>query len=166
LSALHRQIQQVFAEDETMVKRVSLRAKQAAPGINKAQASAIATSFLRSEFLGEILEKTVMAARERPSSMWDENVVEPERVLYGKQQKVYVTLDEIHDGRCKASSWQRHGRPTKTTYENLFGPGGYNRCIGREGHTNPTHKDEWGHVFVQTETGGVRQIRTEESETH
>lgn len=60
---LHDQVQKKWAEDPVAVKRASLRAKQAAPGISKAQAGAIARSFLKSEILGEIIQDAVAEAR-------------------------------------------------------------------------------------------------------
>lgn len=64
MSALHNQVQAVFATDQVTVKRLAIRCKQAAPGINKAQAQAIAESFLKSEILTEMLAKTVSVAKE------------------------------------------------------------------------------------------------------
>lgn len=94
--------------------------------------------------------------------MWDENVVET--VVFAKKdvQPRFESVEEIDDGRCKASSYRQYPMPKKKTYETFFGPGGYNRCIGAEGHANPVHKDEWGNVFAVKPTGGVKKIRTEE----
>lgn len=61
--------------------------------------------------------------------------------------RVVVDIDEIDDGRCKVSSW-RAVPPKRATYEGHFGPGGFNRCVGHQGHANPLHKDEWGNVFA------------------
>lgn len=94
--------------------------------------------------------------------MWDEDKIEPipYPVREPKQRKP-VGLDEINDGRCKFSSWSGP-KPAKPTYENHFGPGGFNRCIGSEGHVNPLHKDEWGNVFSRGSDGAFRLLRTEE----
>lgn len=64
MSALHNQVQAVFATDPVTIKRLAIRCKQAAPGINKAQANAIAESFLKSEIVAEMLAKTVAVAQE------------------------------------------------------------------------------------------------------
>ena len=90
--------------------------------------------------------------------MWDENDAEdgPEP---GAEPKQYVDVDTLDDGRCKASTY-RDKQPAKTTYESLFGRGGYNRCIGGADHPNPLHKDEWGHVF-RLDEGGFRVVRNE-----
>jgi hypothetical protein len=73
-----------------------------------------------------------------------------------------VNLDTLDDGRCHATTWAGARKPPRApTYENHFGPGGYNRCIGSEGHANPLHKDEWGHVFSVDEDGAVTQVRRE-----
>jgi hypothetical protein len=91
---------------------------------------------------------------------WDENdptmPTQPQR-----PRREVVDLDTLDDGRCKASSWSGR-KPAKPTYENHFGPGGYNRCIGSDGHPNPTHKDDWGYVFIQDPEGHVRTLRREE----
>lgn len=90
---------------------------------------------------------------------WDQNTIEvvPEPSPRGQ----HVDLDTLDDGRCKASSW-RVKRAAKPDYEGHFGPGGYNRCIGDEGHTNPLHKDEWGNVFrVDPDGTHFRVVRTE-----
>lgn len=95
----------------------------------------------------------------RQPATWNPDAVEtaPERVGRGP----VVHLDDLDDGRCKASSW-RHPLPAKPTYENHFGPGGYNRCIGDEGHANRLHKDEWGYVFRAEADGGFRIVRLEQ----
>ncbi len=90
------------------------------------------------------------------SRVWDPDVDEPVVVV---QLKERFDFDALDDGRCKASSW-RGGRGGKPTYENVFGPGGYNRCVGGAGHANRLHKDEWGNVF-QLEP--FRVVRKEEA---
>lgn len=105
-----------------------------------------------------------MTAPEQPVTWNEDNGDEPtNRPPSGRPCRLRDTpidLDALADGRCKASSW-RVKRPAKATYENHFGPGGFNRCIGSEGHANPTHKDEWGYVFV-ADDGSVRILRLEE----
>lgn len=93
--------------------------------------------------------------------MWAEDV--DEKVPQPTEGRQVVHLDELDDGRCKASTWRLNGhKPAKPTYENHFGPGGFNRCIGSEGHSNRLHKDEWGYVFSQSpETGKVKVVRLE-----
>lgn len=59
MSSTPAEVHKKWAGDQTTLKRLSLRAKQAAPGINKAQAAAIAKSFLQSEILGEIIHDAV-----------------------------------------------------------------------------------------------------------
>lgn len=78
-------------------------------------------------------------------TVWDENVVEP---VVKPIEKVALPFDydSLDDGRCKVSSW-RGPKAQKRTYENVFGPGGFNRCIGKADHANLLHKDEWGNVF-------------------
>lgn len=77
---------------------------------------------------------------------------------------IIESLDDLNDGRCKVSSY---GEPIKTKeprYEHYFGTGGFNRCIGPDGHNNPTHKDEFGNIFTIVDVFGVRryhQIATE-----
>jgi hypothetical protein len=78
--------------------------------------------------------------------MWDENDT-TDGVQGSARARVPVSLDDIDDGRCKGSSW-RNDKTAKPTYQNHFGPGGFNRCVGTEGHANPLHKDEWGNVFT------------------
>lgn len=96
---------------------------------------------------------------ESPPVTWDENAGEEDRFVQSARE--IVRLDELEDGRCKASSW-RIKAPVKPTYESHFGPGGFNRCIGHEDHRNPTHKDEWGHVFRVNQDGtDFRVLRTE-----
>lgn len=91
---------------------------------------------------------------------WNEN--DPRPYAHAPtSRREHIDLDELDDGRCKASTWNPHYKPEKPDYENHFGPGGYNRCIGSEGHANPTHKDEWGHIFVRTEQGSLRILRME-----
>lgn len=63
------------------------------------------------------------------------------------QRRQPIDPETLEDGRCLASSWRSPMPKNTRTYENWFGPGGYNRCIGHEAHRNPLHKDEWGHVF-------------------
>lgn len=95
--------------------------------------------------------------------MWDENVVEAlnEQI----QNPRYESIDEVPgDDRCKASSYRQYPMPRSKTYETFFGPGGYNRCIGSAGHANPRHKDEWGNVFEEKASGGVKKIREEKPE--
>lgn len=91
---------------------------------------------------------------------WDQDkpapAEEPER-------NPYIDIDALDDGRCKASTFRQSQRTQKPRYTNWFGPGGYNRCIGDEGHANPQHKDEWGYVFLQDHPGGpVKTLRHEE----
>lgn len=94
---------------------------------------------------------------------WDENEVEVE-VERPSILKQVVYLDELDDGRCKASSWRSNATlPRKPTYEHHFGVAGYNRCIGSEGHANQYHKDEWGFVFHIAPDGAFRVIREEGS---
>jgi|PlaIllAssembly_1097288.scaffolds.fasta_scaffold75052_5 hypothetical protein len=92
------------------------------------------------------------------SRVWDPDVDEVEPVVRVRTRDV-LDLDALDDGRCKASSW-RGGQPDKPTYQNVFGPGGYNRCVGGAGHANRLHKDEWGNVF-QLEP--FRVVRKEEA---
>lgn len=90
---------------------------------------------------------------------WDENVVESEAAsAHVLRRSSPIDLDTLDDGRCKASSWR--GAIGRGTYENHFGRGGYNRCVGKEGHANPLHKDEWGQVFRLTPS--FRVVRREE----
>jgi hypothetical protein len=92
--------------------------------------------------------------------VWDENVIESAAAR--PRPREHVDLDTLDDGRCKASTWRPSTpRPAKPTYENHFGPGGYNRCIGSEGHVNPLHKDEWGYVFAAQPV--LKVIRHEEA---
>lgn len=72
---------------------------------------------------------------------WDENAPEPQPL-----RPPPFDLSTLDDGRCHSTSW-RPQRPAKVRYESVFGPGGYNRCVGSDGHANPLHKDEWGNVF-------------------
>lgn len=88
--------------------------------------------------------------------MWDENRPDAPQPTAPESRRVVVDLDALDDGRCKASTYRTSRMPDRPTYENHFGPGGYNRCIGRVDHPNPTHKDEWGHVF--SETGRILRI--------
>lgn len=91
--------------------------------------------------------------------MWREDVVEhPEPP---PRKRTPIDIDALQDGRCKASTWRKATMPKKPDYENHFGPGGYNRCIGSSGHVNWLHKDEWGHVFTVDDEGHVRVVRTE-----
>lgn len=83
---------------------------------------------------------------------WDENDANDGPPAHLRATREVVDIDTLDDGRCKASSW-RSRPPVRPTYENLFGPGGYNRCIGTKEHVNPHHKDEWGNVFMLTEKG-------------
>jgi hypothetical protein len=96
--------------------------------------------------------------------MWNPDVpdVEPE-VIKAREP---IDIDALNDGRCKASTWgpSRAKLPAKPTYENYFGPGGFNRCIGPEDHSNPRHKDEWGHVFELT-AAGCHVVRREDPVT-
>lgn len=103
-----------------------------------------------------------MTTRIQGSATWDEDATEDLGQLV-RSSRTPVDLDDIQDGRCKASSWRDRGvTRQRPTYENHFGPGGYNRCIGTEGHTNSRHKDEWGHVFEVDEDGtNFRVIRME-----
>lgn len=91
---------------------------------------------------------------------WDEDVVETPTAP-PQPTRVPIDLNALTDGRCKASTW-RGGIPAKPTYENHFGPGGYNRCIGTAGHDNPLHKDDWGYVFTVDDAGRVRIVRLED----
>lgn len=96
--------------------------------------------------------------------MWDENDAAdglPESEP-AKEPKEYVDLNSLDDGRCKASSYRVARMPERTTYENLFGVGGYNRCMGASGHANPLHKDEWGHVFRVDEDGANFKVVRQE----
>lgn len=94
------------------------------------------------------------------TQMWDENVDEAVPST-GTGTREPVDLDTLDDGRCKASSW-RVRKPATPTYENHFGPGGFNRCLGSEGHVNRLHKDDWGHVFAVNEDGsGFLIVRDE-----
>lgn len=90
--------------------------------------------------------------------MWNENVPEVDHNF-----NTTVHLYELDDGRCKATSWgPAHTKlPQKPKYENHFGPGGFNRCIGGDRHRNELHKDEWGHVFSVDGSGGVKVKRIE-----
>lgn len=94
--------------------------------------------------------------------MWDESNADDAAVFVEPTApKEYVDIDALDDGRCKASSW-RVKQPEKTSYESLFGRGGYNRCIGAAGHANPLHKDEWGHVFrVDPDGSNFKVVRQE-----
>ena len=93
--------------------------------------------------------------------MWDPDVIEAVPPVKAKPE--VFDLSTLDDGRCQASSWRGGGKPPRRPkYETYFGPGGYNRCVGQEGHVNPLHRDEWGNVFsldpfrvVRKEPGGV-----------
>ena len=39
----------------------------------------------------------------------------------------------MSEEQCEASTW-RGPRPQKPKYENLYGPGGFNRCVFPAGH--------------------------------
>jgi hypothetical protein len=86
--------------------------------------------------------------------MWDENVDETP-----PEPDPAIDINALDDGLCKASSW-RTPLPQKPTYENHFGPGGFNRCVGSADHLNRLHKDGWGNVFEVAGTG-FRVIRRE-----
>lgn len=103
-----------------------------------------------------------MTTNERTTTMpWDEHDPTPPPNPEPLRTREVVDLDALDDGRCKATSWSPAGRPPKKpTYENHFGPGGYNRCVGSAGHANPTHKDEWGNVFLR-EGQRFRLVRRE-----
>lgn len=105
------------------------------------------------------------AVLNRPAA-WNQDVVEVEPVKPTPKvrRRQYVDIEGLSDGQCKASSWRGNvAQPVaKPTYENLFGPGGYNRCIGDEGHASNLHKDDWGNVFQITETGGFKVVRVED----
>lgn len=97
-------------------------------------------------------------------TMWDEHDAgDGPRPSDRTKRGPVVDLARLDDGRCHATTWAAARKPpAKPTYENHFGPGGYNRCIGSEGHANPLHKDEWGHVFTTGEDGAyARTIRRE-----
>lgn len=94
--------------------------------------------------------------------IWREDEDESGTVLSAREP---ISLDDIDDGRCKASSW-RVKPPQKPTYESHFGVGGFNRCIGSEGHANRLHKDEFGDVFrINPDGTGFRVVRTERPES-
>lgn len=97
-----------------------------------------------------------MMHRTISEATWHEDGIEPVED-YLSTVRPPLDLDDLDDGRCKASTW-RGPRPQRPDYENHFGPGGFNRCIGREGHVNHLHKDEWGHVFT---IDPVRVVRVE-----
>lgn len=89
---------------------------------------------------------------------WDPDVIEPPVTpAEPRKPREVVDIDTLDDDRCKASTW-RASVPSRPTYENHFGPGGFNRCIGPEGHVNPLHKDEWDLVFS---TEPFRVVRKE-----
>lgn len=93
---------------------------------------------------------------------WDPNVQErtiPKR----KPKAVPFDIDTLDDGRCKASSW-RGPLPNKPMYHSYFGPGGFNRCSGPDGHVNHLHRDEWGNVFRLDPFRVVRREPNEVSE--
>lgn len=96
-------------------------------------------------------------------TMWDESDAgDGPRGTDAKRRGPTVDLDTLADGRCTATTWGPSTRPpTKPVYENFFGPGGYNRCIGGTDHANPLHKDEWGHVFTVDEHGSRHVVRKE-----
>lgn len=89
---------------------------------------------------------------------WDPDVDEVEPVV---RKREVVDLDALDDGRCTASSW-RAAKPLRSTYDNHFGPGGFNRCVGHDGHANHLHKDEWGNVFG---VDPFRVVRKERGDT-
>lgn len=57
--------------------------------------------------------------------------------------------------RCLSSS-NRNTLPENPTYENVFGPGGYNRCVRAENVPHDFHVDEFGVQFAFDASGVFR----------
>jgi hypothetical protein len=65
----------------------------------------------------------------------------------------------FHDGRCTVSSWRPAGkRPRLLDFQNVYGPGGYNRCRYDADTPHGEHADEWGNVFTLDDRGRFRHI--------